>query len=393
MTGTAPSSLPAPAPSAWSVRELEVADLRCWRRGTITLPPGLLVVCGPNGAGKTSLVEAIVLAALGVSPRTAQLSELVRHGAPALHVAAEVGSPTSRGAVETRRDIGYAPRTGRRLAVDREPVRSLAAWRLAGAVLVFVPEELRAVKGPPAARRRGLDRLLEAVVPGFAADAAGYGEALAQRNALLRRARAAGADARSLDAAAPWEARMAELGGRVHRARRDGVAALEAPYARWLASLGGSGDGVLRLEASPAALADAAPGGVEDALRAYLEDRRPRDLAAGMTLAGPHRDDLWIGAGMHDLRRLGSQGEQRTATLALLMAHRERLEDAGSTPILLLDDVLSELDPDRRRALVEAISRGGQAVVTTADPDLPEAAGVAGAELLYVRDGAPRRGV
>lgn len=353
----------------------------------MVLPAGLTVVCGPNGAGKTSLVEAVVMATLGVSPRTAQVGELVRHGSPALHVRAEVAAPPGRGGAVSIRDIGYAPGAGRRLAVDREPVRSLAAWRLPGSVLVFVPEELRSVKGPPAARRRALDRLLEAVVPGFGADVAAYGEALAQRNALLRRARASGADPARLDAAAPWEARLAELGSRVHRARREGIARLAGPYAGWLEGLGGAAGGVLRLESSPAVLAETADDDVEHVLRAHLESRRPRDLAAAMTLAGPHRDDVWIGAGDHDLRRLGSQGEQRTAALALLMAHRARLEEAGARPVLLLDDVLSELDPGRRRALVGAISRGGQAILTTADPDLPEAAGIEDAWVLRVRDG------
>lgn len=340
-----------------------------------------MVVCGPNGAGKTSLVEAVVLATLGVSPRTAQLSELVRHGCPALRVGAELEGPGPR----TRREIGYAAGIGRRLVADGVAVRQLAAWRLPGSVLVFVPEELRAVKGPPAARRRALDRLLEAVVPGFADDAGAYQEALAQRNALLRRARAGEADAR---AAFPWEARLAAHGARIALARRRELEWLAAPYARWLAALGGGPGGRLALEGSPSGVEGDDEESLEAALRAHLERMRPREVAAGMTISGPHRDDVWIGSGDHDLRRLGSQGEQRTAALALLLAHRERLLEAGTQPVLLLDDVLSELDPDRRAALLGAVEGSGQVILTAADPEAHATAGARDATVVRVREGA-----
>lgn len=370
---------------AWRIGPLTVGDLRCWHRARVELPPGLVVLAGPNGAGKTSLVEAVVLAAVGASPRSAKLSELIRQGAPALHVSAGLTAPDSRGGITTRRDIGYAARTGRRLAEDGEPVRTLASWRRPGAVLVFVPEELRAVKGPPAARRRALDRLLEAVVPGFAPAAGEYADAVAQRNALLRRARSSGADPGMVAAAAgPWEAAAARAGALVQCARRAMVERLREPFARRLASLGGGEGGRLALESSPSRLADVPDDLIEAALRDNLHQNRGRDLAAGMTLGGPHRDDLWIGRDDHDIRRFGSQGEQRTAALALLLAHRDVLDVAAARPILLLDDVLSELDPARRRALVEAVADGGQAVITTADPDVPRSAGAGDATLIRV---------
>ena len=369
--------------ATWAVRHLAISGLRCWRRLEVGLPEGLVVVHGPNGAGKTSLVEAVTAATLGVSPRTPRMAELVRRGAPALHVAAALEVPWAAGA-ETR-EIGYAPGTGRRLAVDGVPVRALRAWRRPAAVLVFVPEEMRAVKGPPAARRRGVDRLLEALDPGFAAALEAYGEALAQRNALLRRTRAGGvADPAGL---APWEAALATHGARVQTARRAVVARLARPFADWLERLGGGGPGLVRLEGSPSALAGVPDDGLRDAMVARLAETRSRDAAAGMTLSGPHRDDLWIGRGEHDLRRLGSQGEQRTAALALLLAQRTLLEDAGARPVLLLDDVLSELDPDRRRALVAAVSAGGQAILTTADDDVRVLVGDHAAAALRVEGG------
>jgi DNA replication and repair protein RecF len=344
-----------------------------------------VLLVGPNGAGKTSLLEGIVLACLGVSPRTSREAEAVRWGAPALRVGLELDGPGGL----RRREIGYQAGVGRRLRIDGEPVRALSAWRARGVVLVFLPDELRAVKGPPGARRRHLDRLLEAAERGYAEDLVGYQAALVQRNAMLRRVRAGVAAPAGL---APWDARLAALGASVARARRRAVAALEEPYRARLAALGGGPAGRLRLEASPAELADAAEDGLEEALAAILAERRRTDVQAAQTLAGPHRDDLWIGTAADpelevDLRRLGSQGEQRTALLALLLAQRDHLAAAGARPILLLDDVLSELDPGRRSRLVDAVDDGGQTIATSADPDAAPIAARRGAAILRVSEG------
>ena len=344
----------------YAVRRLELTDLRIWRRVPLELPRGLVVITGPNGAGKTSLIEAIVFGCLGVSPRTAREQELVRTGASAVHVRLLLEGP--RGVTE--REIGFAPGRSRRLRRDGEPVRSLSDWR-ARVLLVFLPEELRAVKGPPAARRRALDRVLEAADPAFASTLAEYQRATAQRNALLRRIRSGQADERALGV---WEEAMAHRGAAVAAARSAGVAALQPAFARWLRELGGGADGAVVLEPSPADR----PDGDHDALARALAQRwqmgRERDIRAAQTLVGPHRDDLWIGRGRVDLRRVGSQGEQRTATLALLLAARDHLCERGPRPILLLDDVLSELDPDRRARLLAALVDGGQTIITSADP-------------------------
>jgi DNA replication and repair protein RecF len=373
------------AGEAWRARRLEVADLRCWRRAEIDLPSGLVLLVGPNGAGKTSLLEGIVLACLGVSPRTSREAEAVRWGAPALRVGLELDGPGG----PRLREIGYQAGVGRRLRIDGEPVRALSGWRARGVVLVFLPDELRAVKGPPGARRRHLDRLLEAAQGGYAEDLVGYQAALVQRNAMLRRVRAGVAAPAGLG---PWDARLAALGASVARARRRAVEALQEPYRARLAALGGGPAGRLRLEASPAELAGAAEDGLEEALAAILAERRRTDVQAAQTLVGPHRDDLWIGTAADpelevDLRRLGSQGEQRTALLALLLAQRDHLAAAGARPILLLDDVLSELDPGRRSRLVDAVDDGGQTIATSADPDAAPIAARRGAAILRVSEG------
>jgi DNA replication and repair protein RecF len=369
---------------AWTARHLDVSDVRSWERVSLDLPPGGIVLSGPNGAGKTSLVEALVMACIGVSCRTSRDADVVRAGAPALHVGLDLVGPGG----EHRREVGYAPRQARRLVLDGEVMRSLAGWRADGSVLVFLPEELRAVKGPPAARRRHLDRLLEAAEPGYADDLAAYGAALAQRNAALRHVRAGRT---GTDAVLPWEPVLAAHGARAIQARRTAMRDLAEPFARWLDDLGGGPGGVVALEPSPSLLAEVADADVEAALLDRMHAARDREVAAGVTLAGPHRDDVLVAqdrdGGRVDLRRVGSQGEQRTAVLALLMAHRAHLAGRSGIPILILDDVLSELDPVRRGLLLDATVGEGQCILTTADPVAAQAAAERGARVMAVRDG------
>lgn len=369
---------------AWTATHLDVSDVRSWTRVSVDLPPGGIVLSGPNGAGKTSLVEALVMACIGVSCRTTRDAEAVRTGAPALHVGLDLRGPDGA----HRREVGYAQGQGRRLSLDGQPMKSLGDWRADGSVLVFLPEELRAVKGPPAARRRHLDRLLEAAEPGYGDHLAAYGSALAQRNAALRHARAGRA---GVDAVLPWEVALAEHGAAIVVSRRLAMRALQEPFARWLRDLGGGAGGVIDLEPSPSALSGVPDHDVHGALAERLQDARPREVAAGMTLAGPHRDDVLVGQDrdgvLSDLRRTGSQGEQRTAVLALLMAHRAHLGERSGLPILVLDDVLSELDPSRRGLLLDAAVGDGQCILTTADPAAAQAAADRGARVMAVREG------
>lgn len=371
-----------PGEASWAASRLEATGLRCWSRVSLDFPDGIVVITGPNGAGKTSLVEAISLACIGASPRTARHVEVIRRGSSALRVDLTLSGPHGT----SLRGIGLAPgEGGRRLTIDREPVASMRDWRAAGSLLIFLPEELRAVKGPPAARRRHLDRLLEASAPGYVGALAAYQEALLQRNALLRRVRANVTGPSSLDA---WDERLADFGALVVRARRDAITRLTAPFATYLGALGGMPEGGVRLEPSPTGIADVPDAGVLDALLAGLARRRDADIRMGQTLAGPHRDDIWIGSGDADLRRVGSQGEQRTAVLALLLAQRDHIAERGGRPILILDDGLSELDPRRRAALLDALRGRGQVFLTSADPGTIEIASGRAAAVVSVRQGA-----
>ncbi|TML58535.1 MAG: DNA replication/repair protein RecF, partial [Actinobacteria bacterium] len=229
------------------------------------------------------------------------------------------------------------------------PLRAAEQLRHEVATLVFTPDRLAVVKGGPAVRRAYFDRVLGRLAPARATLSAEYGAAVAQRNAALRRI-AAGFSSR--DALAPWTEQVAELGAALVSGRREIVAALAPGFSAQAAAFGLDAV-VLRYE------------GEAPTIEA-LEQRYERDLERGSTGLGPHLDDVAVLAGERDLRGFGSQGEQRLAVLSLLLAEADLLAERGDPPpLLLLDDVLSELDPERRRILAERIARRGQTLVTS----------------------------
>jgi DNA replication and repair protein RecF len=260
---------------------------------------------------------------------------------------------------------------GKRVELNGAPVRALDELRGRIATLVFTPERLAVVKGGPAVRRAYFDRVLTRLLPARGELPVEYAAVLGQRNAALRRV-AAGVSAR--DALDPWTTRLAELGAMLSQARAEVSSLLGEPFAARAEELGLS-DARLVHEAARASLEE-------------LEGRLERDLERGFTGAGPHLEDVAVLSGERDLRTFGSQGEQRIAVLALLLAEAELLVRRGSSPpLLLLDDVLSELDPERRAALAARIGSSGQALVTaTSASALP----VEPAQLVEIRPGAAR---
>lgn len=381
--GTAREPLPAGhvvGAGAWRVEALEALDVRSWRRAELSLPDGLVLITGPNGAGKTTLLEAIALGLVGVSPRTSKEAEIVRDGSEALFVRLATDGPRGPHV----REIGYSPGLGRRMRIDERPARSVRAFRAHGSVLAFLPDELRVVKGPPSARRRHLDRLLEGALPGYVEHLSGYTTATAQRNALLRRIRAGEVGEAELDV---WDAQVADLGAEVSSARRAALTALTEPFGAYLGRLGGGSGGALSHEPSPGMAAEAADEELGDVLLARLRTTRPRDIAAAQTLSGPHRDDIGIFAAGSDLRRFGSQGEQRTAALALVLAHRDHLAARAARPLVLLDDALSELDETRRGLVLDALDGDGQTIITSADPAVAAPAGARATKHVRVERG------
>jgi DNA replication and repair protein RecF len=299
-----------------------------------------VLVVGDNGVGKTNLLESLHLGTQGFSPRTRSEGQLIRFGEPAAQLQLEVVREDVRHRVRVRLGAGAAK------AADLDGARlpSAEGLRREFPTLVFTPDRLAVVKGGPAARRAYFDRAAGRVAPARAGLPQDYAAALAQRNAALRRTQLALAPR---DTVAPWTERVAELGARLVELRRETIAALNPLVAERAGELGLS-DARLAYDA-------------EAPTREAHERRLEQDVVRGSTGAGPHLDDVLIAAGPRDLRSFGSQGEQRVAVLSLLLAEAELLQ---RTPLLLLDDVLSELDDRRRRILAERVGRMSQTVIT-----------------------------
>jgi len=306
-----------------------------------------VLAVGPNGVGKTNLLEALHVGTQGFSPRTRTDAQLIRFGAPVSRIAVR----GRRGTVPVELEVILEPGVGKRAKLNGAPLRAAEQLRTEAATLVFTPDRLGVVKGAPAARRAYFDRALGRLSPARAQLAADYGAAVGQRNAALRRV-AAGFSSR--DALAPWTAQVAELGSELVAARHEALAMLGPPFAERAGELGLAA-AELRYDGAPLSAS-------------ALEHRLDRDLERGVTGLGPHLDDVVIASGVRELRSFGSQGEQRLAVLALLLAEAELITDRrGFPPLLLLDDVLSELDPGRRRILAARVGHVGQALVTATD--------------------------
>jgi DNA replication and repair protein RecF len=334
------------------VTRLRLRDFRTYAAAEVDLGERLTVVHGPNGAGKTNLLEGLYFGCTGRSCRTTNEREVVRFDAPAARV--EVVGHDRDGDHEL--SVGFQPGEAKRFKVDGAPAERLLDAPHRPLVSVFLPDRLELVKGPPALRRSHLDQLVAALWPVRGATRRAYGQTLAQRNALLARVRAGGSRA----ALAAWDLELARHGIALRDDRAGAVELLRPRFETAAQELGLVGTPELRYRPrSRAATAEE--------LAAELAERLDSDLERGFTTHGPHRDDLGLLRDGRELRVYGSQGEQRLALLALLLAERAALEDErGAPPLLLLDDVMSELDATRRECLVERL-RVGQSVVTTTD--------------------------
>ncbi|HET9286065.1 MAG TPA: DNA replication and repair protein RecF [Gaiella sp.] len=347
--------------------QVSLRDIRSYPRLELALEPGLVLVTGPNGAGKTNLLEAVHVATQGISFRTRQDAQIVRRGAEE-GLARVAGR---RGDVGVETEVRLSVRDSKRIRLNGATVASAEELRSRAHTLVFTPDRLAVVKGGPAARRAYFDRVLVRALPARADLPTAYGAALGQRNAALRRVAAGLSDVTTVD---PWTAQVAALAGQLVDARAR-VLSLLSP--------------VFEERASELGLEQATLGyDIEPPSREALDERLSRDLERGTTGLGPHLDEIRIAAGDRDLRTFGSQGEQRIAVLALLLAEAELLAGQGGVaPLLLLDDALSELDADRRRLLSARLGLAGQTLVTATGA---EALPLAPAQLLAVTPGEVR---
>jgi DNA replication and repair protein RecF len=336
------------------LRRLTLCNFRSRSSLVVHAGPGLNILVGPNGAGKTTVLEAAVLALDGEQLRAGSMRDLVSHGKDHLRVEVELeehGAPLTAAAA-------YSRDGEHRLTAGGLPLADCSRWREAIPVRTFVPDDLRLIKGSPRRRRAYLDTLAARRDPGYAAVLKEYDSALAQRNTLLRTTRGSGDDALFV----PWEKLMADSGLAVCERRAATLGAFIAAFQEMHRDLTAEPvDAFCLTYRTNAAGLDA------ETYQARLGEMRCADRQRTYTHLGPHRDDFRLMRAGLDMRDCASQGEQRAALLALVLAEWESLRLAGPAPLLLLDDVMSELDEKRRRALLRIVRRGGQVIVTATD--------------------------
>jgi DNA replication and repair protein RecF len=357
------------------VDRVTVRDFRGYPEATAAFGEGLTVITGANGAGKTNLIEALYFGCTGRSCRTGNEREVVRFGEHTTRVV--VSAVAEDGAHEI--SVGFAPGEPKRIRVDGAAVDRLLEITERPLVSVFLPDRLELIKGAPALRRAHLDQFIAALWPARVATRRAYAQSLAQRNALIARIRAGHGSRNSLYS---WDTQLARHGAALMADRRAAIEALGEPFVRWCADLGLPGDPELRYRPRSRA-------GTADALASELRERIDGDLERGFTGHGPHRDDVSLQREGRELRAYGSQGQQRLALLSLLLAERDALASHRDVaPLLLLDDVMSELDGQRRRALVDLLRAGpGQSVITATDLDQVPGGHEAGVVRLAVTEG------
>jgi DNA replication and repair protein RecF len=370
------------------VAHLSLADFRSYASVELPLEPGVTALIGPNGQGKTNLVEAIGYVATLGSHRVASDAPLVRFGAERAVVRTSVVRDERSTLVE------MTPGRANRARINRSPVpRAREVLGLLRTVL-FAPEDLAVVKGDPAERRRFLDDLLVSRTPRLAGVRADYDRVLKQRNALLKSAGAAyrqrGGDLSTLDV---WDTHLATTGAELLSARLELVELLRPLVAKAYASVArGSAEVALAYSSSLGPDAPLAPDREQlaEALLAAMAETRRRELERGVSLVGPHRDDLVLRLGELPAKGYASHGESWSYALALRLASYDLLTSDGGEPVLILDDVFAELDVDRRERLAEVVAPAEQVLVTAAvAQDVPQA--LQGARV-DVREGEVQRG-
>lgn len=339
--------------------DMECRDFRCLETLRFAPSPGVNVVRGANAQGKTSILEAILFATTTKSHRTGNDAELARHGTEQFHV-------RLRG---ERREREVAIEAHYWQGAKRFKINGVAQTRLSDIlgkinVVFFCPEDVDLVRGGAGMRRRFLDMELSQLSPSYLAALQRYRQVLRQRNELLRGPRP---DPALLDA---WDVQLVREGAQLVAERQDFVAALSERAA-------GAYTGIARAE--PLRLEYEPDAGDADTLRTALERSREADARRGLTSRGPHRDEVRVFVGDRSARQFGSQGQQKTAALAVKLAEAALVKErTGEYPVLMLDEVLAELDAVRARRLFEAIGPGMQTIVTTTE--LEHRAGRFGAE-------------
>lgn len=349
-----------------SVHTLSLTGFRSYDQIVLEMTDGPQVLTGPNAAGKTNLVEAIVLLGTGRSHRGATDAEMISWGHRFARLEARVGKGLRPQPEDQLEVLLHAPGSGlrRRTAVNGIPRRPPALGAVLRSVL-FSPEDMLLVTGTPALRRTALDDLVVQRVPGASASMATYGRALVQRNALLRSIRD---EPSRRDELAYWDRLVCREGGQILGWRRDTLADLAEPLDRAHSGIAPT-EPRLSLGYASSVLGEDGED-LSEAMHRRLVQLGDKEIWNGVTLAGPHRDDVRFELDGRDMAGFASRGQQRSAILALKLAQVELLaRHDGRQPLLLLDDVFSELDPDRRSHLVRVVRHLPQAIITTTSLD------------------------
>jgi DNA replication and repair protein RecF len=378
------------------IRKLELRQFRTYRRLELDLPVAPILLLGANAQGKTSLLEAIAFLALGTSPLTNVDQHVINWEAeeaamPFAHLYAEIVHEdaeieTVEIALERKQLSNGHYRMNKSIHIDQHGVR---LSELAGHlnVVLFLPEDLDLISGSPSGRRRYLDNLLAQVYPTYVDVHSVYRKAVSRRNALLRHLRERGGDPLQL---APLEEKLVKTGVTVSLFRRRVIHELTLHLDRLHRELTG-GQAWLKLQYQPN-FEPIRPPDVDgetdpliekmedqaldiealyDAYRETLVRKRRQEIARGMTVVGPHRDEMRFISNGRDLGTFGSRGQQRTAVLALHLAELRWLEhETGESPVLLLDEVLAELDRARRGYLLDLLDGVEQTILATTDAEM-----------------------
>ncbi|OLB97541.1 MAG: hypothetical protein AUI15_12195 [Actinobacteria bacterium 13_2_20CM_2_66_6] len=353
------------------LRRLQLKNHRNYVQLDLAPGPGVNVFIGANGHGKTNLLEAVAMLALSSSPRARRELELVGPAGSGSRIQAEIDDGPARREISISLDV-EGQRARRTIEVDgvrRRAIDLPGHFR----VVLFWPDDLGLVKAGPELRRRFLNQMLVQVEPGYARALAGLRRVLEQRNSLLKRiASGEGGD----DMLHAWNQELVQVGGEIVAARARAVRELEPEAARCHAEIAPGERLEIRYEGPPENLAEA------------VNNSLAEDLKRGSTSVGPHRDDVPVLLDGQEARSYASQGQQRTAVVSLKLAEAALIENrTGERPLLLLDDVLSELDGERRAALLKEVAGGGQVIITSveAGPFPPEL--MAGAMVWTVIEG------
>ncbi|UQU64969.1 DNA replication/repair protein RecF [Couchioplanes caeruleus] len=352
------------------VRRVELTDFRSYERVAVDLDPGVSVLVGQNGMGKTNLIEALGYVATLDSHRVATDAPLVRAGASSAVIRCAVVHDGRELLVE----LEIVPGKANRARLNRSPVRRSREVLGALRMVLFAPEDLELVRGDPSERRRYLDDLLVARQPRYAGVRSDYDRVVKQRNALLRTAyltrKVGGTRGQDLSTLAVWDQHLAHHGAELLAGRIELVGALGPHLTKAYDAVAAGRTAAAIAYASR--LGDGLPPdrpALEEALLASLAERRQAEIERGVTLVGPHRDDLTLSLGDLPAKGYASHGESWSFALALRLAAYDLLRTDGIEPVLILDDVFAELDAGRRQRLATLVADAAQLLVTCAVPE------------------------